>query len=167
MTKLAVEQLGAVYAQDRDLQFIAVRPTRMYGPGRTQGALERMIISYLRGEPFRWLGGPTEELLYVQDEARAFAAAVLTELPNFRVFNACSLQKHSAAQVLEALGLALPGLPLQLEEPLPSLATGTLQPRMDSQRAARELGWSPRITLEEGLDQLVTWLQQEVASGSS
>jgi UDP-glucose 4-epimerase len=162
MTKLAVEHSGAFYARDRGLRFIALRPTRLYGPGRRRGELEKMTISALRGEDFCWLGGSAIELLYVADEARAFALATLADLPLCRVFNVCSSRKHSAREIIEALRKALPDVALEPTEPLPPApAVEALQPRLDSRRAAEELGWKPHYSLVEGVGQLVAWLRRE------
>jgi UDP-glucose 4-epimerase len=161
-TKLAVEQLGAVYAQDHGLQFIALRPTRLYGPGRARGELEEMIIRLLRGESFRWTAGHALELLYVADEARAFALATTADLPRCRVFNTSSPLKHSASDVVNALRKALPDLTLELDETLPSAPSAkALLPRMDSGRAEQELGWRARTSLEDGMRSLVGWLSRE------
>jgi nucleoside-diphosphate-sugar epimerase len=162
-TKLAVEQLGAIYAQDHNLQFIALRPTRLYGPGRARGDLERMVTSLLRGEGFRWMAHGPLELLYVADEARAFALATVADLPRFRVFNTCSPAKHSASEVAGALRKALPELWQKSTKALPPTPSAeALLPRMDSRRAEKELGWRPETSLEEGVRSLVAWLSRDV-----
>jgi UDP-glucose 4-epimerase len=162
MTKLAVEQLGKVYAADRGLKFIALRPTRMYGPGRARGDLEEMLISFLRRDRVRWTAGAASELLSVRDGARAFAEATLRDLPPHRVYNLCSAQKHAAHDLLAVCAQAVPSLPFELEGPAPAIAEpDALLPRMASQRAARELQWRPEVGLQEGIEQLVGWLQRE------
>jgi UDP-glucose 4-epimerase len=162
MTKLGVEQLGAVYAQDRGLHVLALRPTRLYGPGRARGELEETIICSLHDGALHWPGGPAMELLYVRDQARAFAAATVADLPGYRVINTCSDRKYSVKEVMAALRIALPTFPVQPEDPPTSAQSeDELLPRMDSQRAVQELGWRPQFSLEEGIGQLVIWLQEE------
>lgn len=160
MTKLAAEHLGATYARERGVSFIALRPTRLYGPGRTEGALEENIIATLRHEQYRWRGYEAVEALYVADGAQAFALTAVADLPPYRVFNICSAQKYTARQIFEALAKIIPNI--TLAEPLPSdPPVGALQPRLASRRAETELDWRPQTSLEEGLTSLVKWLRQE------
>lgn len=160
MTKLAVEHLGATYARERGISFIALRPTRLFGPGRTEGALEKNIIATLRDKRYRWRGNEAVEGLYVADGARAFALSALADLPVYRVYNICSTQKYTARQIFEALVKIVPNI--TLADPLPpDPPVEALQPRLASWQATTELDWHPQTSLEEGLASLIDWLQQE------
>ena len=160
MTKLAVEHLGAAYAEDRGLQFIALRPTRLYGPGRMVGELEDIVISTLRSGKFHWSGTTAVEALYVADAAQAFALATLADLPYYRVFNVCSRHMFSVKEIRDALRGVITNV--RGEEPrLPDPPHETLQPRLDSQRAIAELQWEAQYSLSQGLAQFVDWLRKE------
>lgn len=159
MTKLVVEHLGNVYAQERNVPFVGLRPTRLYGPGRLAGEVEDSIIGALRSRQFNWSGGAAVELLYVKDAARAFALATVADLPRYRLFNLCSSQKVTAPEIIRTIQEILPSPIMQKIIAPPSPPAETLRPRLDSRRITAELQWQPQCSLTEGLTQFVEWLK--------
>ena len=81
--KVANEQTAAVYAADRGLATVGLRPFTVYGAGRDQGvtsAPTAAIYSAVRGEPYHVGYGGVTDFQYAPDVARAFIAAARVEL---------------------------------------------------------------------------------------
>lgn len=76
--KRANEGTAAVYASERDLPSVGLRPHTVYGPGRDQGltsAPTTAMLAAAAGQPYRMPFGGAYQLQYAPDVAAAFVAA--------------------------------------------------------------------------------------------
>lgn len=188
-TKIASEQvvLSAHVAGEADA--IVVRPSDVYGPGSRPWT--DVPVTMLRAGrlvlPAR--GAGTVDPIFVDDLVAGVVAAALADAPPSRVYNLSGGRPVAAVDFFSGysrrLGLPSPrrvptGIALAAAEVIgraqrrcgrPSelgagtvamlAKTGSISPA----RAGRELGWAPRVPLDEGLDRTVAVLTASATSG--
>lgn len=153
-TKQAFEDLLAYYHDARGLSVITLKLYDTYGPGDRRPKLINLLLDAARtGRPLAMSpGGQTVVLTHLDDVTAAFAAAaqrlLAAEAPlreDFLVSGDRLTLRELAARVAEATGRPLNiewgGRPYRDREVMAPVASeGRLLP-----------GWTPGITLEEGL----------------
>jgi nucleoside-diphosphate-sugar epimerase len=156
VTKLAAENLGRAYADERGLPFVALRYFSVYGPRqRPDMAYHRFIEAMLAGSPIRVFGDGHQLRgnTYVGD---CVAATVLAlHAPNGSVFNVGGGESVSVRDVIEKLE-TLSGRRAIVEycAPRPGDQHSTLANTASIERA---LGWRSTIGIDDGLARQVEW----------
>jgi nucleoside-diphosphate-sugar epimerase len=165
VTKLAAEQLCSLYHANHGVPMVALRYFTVYGPRQRpdmgfhkfiQAALEdRPIVVYGDGEQ-------TRDFTYVADAVEANWLALGSRAIG-QVFNIGGGSRSSVNQFLASLEEIL-GKPIRREwrPPQPGDVRHTWA---DTTRAWEVLGFSPRISLREGLARQVAW--QWASSGKT
>jgi nucleoside-diphosphate-sugar epimerase len=160
VTKLAAEHLCGLYHANYGVPTVALRYFTVYGPRQRpdmgfhkfiQAALEdRPILVYGDGEQ-------TRDFTYVADVVEANWLALGPRAVG-QVFNIGGGSRSSLNQVLAALEEIL-GRPIrrQRRPPQPGDVRHTWA---DTTQARRALGFSPRVSLREGLARQVEWLEK-------
>jgi UDP-glucuronate 4-epimerase len=177
-TKKSNELLAHTYAHIYGLSATGLRFFTVYGPwGRPDMAAYAFTRCILAGQPVRIFQGPgrselSRDFTYVDDIVAGTLAAVhsapasgkpaaaprLFNLGNTRPVNV----SHFVA-VLEAQ-LRTPALRQYVAVP----ATGdVLHTNADISRAAAELGYAPRVTLEVGLARFADWFLAHYGNGAN
>lgn len=145
-SKVAAER--AVLEPDGDA--LVVRPFTVYGPGqRPEMAFARWIAAAESGEPVPWLAPPgaARDFTYVDDAAAGLVAA----LRHGRAGEAYNLSGRHSVELREALALLGP---VRVRE----LPSSTAEARVTwgcGRKSEAELGYSPRVSLAEGLGRQV------------
>lgn len=142
---------------------VVVRPSNVYGPydkfdfalSHVTAALIRRVVE--RQAPFEvWgTGDDIRDLIYVDDFIDGLLAAFACPRPYF-VVNICSGHGHSVKQLLSTL-LKVDGFSdadVRFNPSRPSTIPARL---MDDTVARTELGFQPRISLEQGLRRTLAW----------
>lgn len=159
-TKLAAEQVVLGMVASFGLDAAIVRFPGVYGPGM-RDALAVARFMHAAGERSELLvhgdGLQTRSPMHVDDVADGLATVV--RHAGFRgAVNLAAPEEISALDLARRI-IALAGggtirhIPQRTPQTLRELADGT--------RAARELGWSPRISLAEGLRSTWRWWQAQ------
>jgi nucleoside-diphosphate-sugar epimerase len=161
VTKLAGEALCLLYAANHGLPVACLRYFTVYGPRqRPDMAFHRFIRAMLAGEPIDVYGSGTQtrDFTFVKDAVDAnLAAAAYTG--NETVFNIGGGSCVTLNTVLDLLGRVTGRQPdaryreRQFGDVMHTLA--------DISRATRELGYAPRIGIEEGIAREVEWLDAQ------
>jgi nucleoside-diphosphate-sugar epimerase len=151
--KLAEETCG-FFAERFGVRITVLRPFNIYGPGQSETFLIPWIVSQLKTATEVRVKDlePRRDYVYVLDVVDAIVKAISRE-PRFGVFNLGYGASHSVADVIQAIqdvwGTTLPvrsdGI-RRKDEIMDTVA--------DISRAERELGWKPRFTLRQGLEDL-------------
>jgi UDP-glucose 4-epimerase len=160
--KLAVEKYLAVFQQQYALDYAVLRVANPYGPRQridiAQGAVAVFLDAALAGREVEiWGDGSVvRDYVHVADVARAFVLA-LDHRGTERIFNIGSGRGRSLTDLLAVIercvGHAVPRRHFAARSiDVPSNV-------LDISRARRELGWTPRIALEEGIARTVDWLR--------
>lgn len=155
--------------RERGLSYTYVIPTNLYGPGdhfeedksHVVPALIKRAIAARdsgAGELVVWGdGSPTRDLLYVDDAAEGVESA-LDRTRSGGVYNLGSGVERSIRELAEII-CRLVGFTGKLVWDT-SKPGGAPRRALDASRARRELGFSARTGLEEGLARTIAWYAQ-------
>ncbi|HEX3771283.1 MAG TPA: NAD-dependent epimerase/dehydratase family protein [Polyangiaceae bacterium] len=140
----------------------ALRFFTVYGARqRPEMAITRFMRAALAKQPITMFGDGSmrRDFTHVADIVRGVVAALDHDgPPGYGVYNLGSGAPVDLAALVEAIG-ATAGVPLEIERvPVP---LGDVDATFaDITRARGELGWSPRVSLAEGLRDVLTWVQE-------
>ena len=159
--KLTVEQYLRMGSEHEWLTATALRIGNPYGvllpPERMQGFIGTAISQLRAGTPIRIFGNPANvrDYLHVTDMCRAFELA-LAPREAFDVLNIGSGTAYSVENVLQLIE-ELEGRPVAVRAESPA-SRDELAPWvvLDVGKAREKLGWSPEITLRDGLSRLLS-----------
>jgi UDP-glucose 4-epimerase len=158
-SKLAGEAYVATWSRLYALPNVVLRLGNVYGPRQNPHGEAGVVAIFsgrlLRGDRpvLRGDGTPTRDYIYVSDVADAFVAAAQAERGG--TYNVGTGRETSTARLLEVLQEAGD---TTLEPEQAKLQPGELgASALDVSAIARELGWRPTISVEEGLRQTFDW----------
>lgn len=159
VTKVATELLGNVYNDLYGLDVVSLRITEVYGPGnKMPQSLREMIVPVLRGNPFRLEKGGDHRFQFVRVED-VVSAAVLTadvQAPGQRVYNVTGGEQITLDQAADIVREAIPQADIEIG---PGHLHLDRQGPYDISAAERDLGYTPRWTVEDGIRDYVEWLR--------
>jgi UDP-glucuronate 4-epimerase len=140
----------------------ALRFFTVYGPRqRPEMAITTFLRAILAGEPITVFGDGSmrRDFTHVDDIVRGILAAADGAPEGLRVYNLGSGAPVTLTELVTAMGKAARRSPAVKHEAVP---LGDVDATFaDIARARDELGWSPRIKLDEGLATVVAWLNEE------
>jgi UDP-glucose 4-epimerase len=161
--KLAAENLAESYYHGYDLPVTILRPFNTYGPYQKTGMAGGVVSIFssrdIEGEPLKIFGDGTQtrDLLYATDCARFIVEATFSSETVGEVLNAGTGTDVSINE-LAAL-VATDGTEItHVEHHHPQSEVQKLL--CDSTKAREMLDWEPKVTLEEGISRLRTWLRE-------
>ncbi|WP_098956569.1 NAD(P)-dependent oxidoreductase [Pseudonocardia sp. N23] len=169
VTKLACEEIGGWYARSRGLEFVSLRFSTIFGPGKLQrhggfGVYSSMIELPAAGEPVHLEQGGDErdDVVYVADVADAVVAAVLTpgRLPH-DAYNVGTGRVVALEDLAEAVRDAVPGATIRIGPGLdPMRMDASYYGALNSARAHADLGWTPQFTLPAAVEHYLMTLDR-------
>ena len=157
LTKLATEEIAGVYGRLDALRTVGLRYFTAYGPRqRPDMAFARFIGRALAGEPVRILGDGSQvrDFTFVGGGVGGTSAAPPPAAPEavYNVGGGTQVRLLDAVRKIEEL------LDRRIEiEHLPDARGDVRRTCADPERAARELGFTPRVDLAEGLARQAEW----------
>ncbi|MEA5388491.1 SDR family NAD(P)-dependent oxidoreductase [Haloarculaceae archaeon H-GB11] len=161
-TKAAAENLAESYYQGYDLPITILRPFNTYGPyqktGMAGGVVSIFVDRDIEGKTLKIFGDGTQtrDLLYATDCARFIVDATFNDEAIGEVINAGTGTDISINELAEII--ASDGTEIEhVNHHHPQSEVQKL--RCDPWKAEELLGWTPTVTLEEGVDRLRTWLE--------
>ena len=159
--KTGADRLVYSYFSTYDLPAIIVRPFNQFGPRQhLEKVIPRFITSCILGEPIRVHGDGTaaRDYTYVDDTCRALDCLAHCDLSAVRgeVINLGSGSSISLAEMapLVARKMNCPDAVITYVGDRPGQV---FRHTADASKAARLLGWTPRVSFEEGLEQTIRW----------
>ena len=163
LSKLAAEELICLYAREKGVPATLLRYFTVYGPRqRPEMALSRFIERVSRGEPVEVFGDGSQvrEMTYVSDVVEATVAALRLEGSGPpRVYNVGGGSRATVAELVGLVGEAIGEEPeIEYGPPVPGDVRSTWA---DLSRARWELGYAPRVSVEEGVREQVRWALAE------
>jgi dTDP-glucose 4,6-dehydratase len=157
-SKAAADLLVRAAIQTHGFPAVIVRPSNSYGPRQFPEKLIPLAIRRaLAGQPIPLYGDGRQvrDWLYVDDGCAGLLAAAEHGTLG-AVFYLGGVQESSNRALLERL-LDLMQRPRALITPVADRPGHDFRYAMDCSRARRELGWEPRVSLEDGLRRTVEW----------
>jgi GDP-L-fucose synthase len=173
IAKIAGIELIRAYRREYGRHWISLMPTNLYGPGdnfdlATSHVLPALIrkfaeaVTQRREHVVLWgSGNPRREFLHVDDFARA-VMLVLEKYDRDQILNVGSGIDVSIKDLAELIA-AITGFEGQIQWDF-SKPDGTPRKVLDITRL-KELGWSPKITLEDGIIQTLAWYRESALKG--
>ncbi len=153
LAKRMGEELVMHWAQVYKLPAISLRFFNVYGPrSRTSGTYGAVfgvfLAQKLAGEPYTIVGdgNQTRDFTYVTDIVMALLAAIKSDKAG-EIYNVGSGTTVSVNRIAELLGGEKVHVPKRPGEPDSTFA--------DISRIQKDLGWSPKIPIEEGVANIV------------
>lgn len=149
MSKLAAEELVALYERERGVPGTILRYFTVYGPRqRPEMAVSSFLRAALRGSSVEIFGDgeQTRDMTYVGDAVEATVAAL--DAPG-GVYNVGGGSRTTVNELIRSVSLVTGS---RIEANYGPVAPGDVYATWaDSTRAARELHYKPRVSLEEGI----------------
>jgi len=169
VTKLAAEALCLLYKRNFGLPVAALRFFTVFGPRqRPDMAFHKFIAAALDGRPLRVYGDGTQtrDFTYVSDIVDANLRAMRYR-GGESVFNIGGGNRIALSAALEVLaaGFGNRARPeIVFEDPVKGDVMNTYA---DISLAKRELGYAPRVGLEEGLAREIEWIESSRQSAGT
>jgi nucleoside-diphosphate-sugar epimerase len=163
--KTVSEWMGNFYKEKHGVDFVALRYSSVYGPGLYR-SIPLELKKGILGQPCRpFLTRPLDDLIYVDDVADAVSRALFAAQPLSRAYNIGLDEAYKNDDLVQAIRKALPDLKFEIgQHPnAAEVAPHRLRSPLDISLARRELGWAPKIYLEEGIARLTKWLVEHKA----
>ena len=159
VSKLAAEQLGYLYYVNHGVPVVSLRYFTVYGPRqRPDMGFHRFLKAAIEGQPIVPYGDgeQTRDFTFVSDAVSATIAAAERGRPG-AVYNIGGGSRVSVNHVLELVGRTVGrAVAVRREPPQKGDMRDTYA---DTSRARADLGFAPRVSLEEGLDAEYCWLR--------
>ena len=164
-SKQVNEVYGALHAEVRGLDVVALRYFNVYGPRQNADSDYAAVIPiYIRQllsgkSPLIYGDGEqTRDFVFVEDIARANLLAAFQEDLSHRVFNICTGSEVSLHDLLNVLSAILPGT--IHPEYQPARPGDIYRSVGDPSRAAVGLKFEPETSLREGLERTLSWMRK-------
>lgn len=160
------EGLLRSFAEMYGLRYVALRYFNVYGPRMdVHGAYTEVLIRWMErlaaGEPpiIHGDGSQTMDFVHVRDIARANILAAESEVSD-EVFNVASGTETSLLELARLLSATM-GSAQEPRHVEARTVNGVTRRVADTRKAAKQLGFTAQIGLEEGLRDLVGWWHAE------
>ncbi len=154
-SKLMAEQLCAAYAKDFAVPVTVLRIFNPYGPGQPGDFLVPTVICGIKQGVLTIRDPePRRDYVHVDDVAGAVIAALRFRHAGFEAFNIASGAGTSVRELV-SLAVRLSGSRVDVTYKSESRRGEVLDVVGDVSKAARRLGWAPRIPLEQGIRSLL------------
>lgn len=173
VSKLAAEFYLGCYAQLYGLETVALRYSNVFGPRQDphgEAGVVAIFGNRLRQKKRLTIygdGNQTRDYVYVGDVARANVLAADAQLPppdgtiDARAFNIGTGIETSVNALAQAM-IAAAGVDVAVEH-APARGGELLANALTAAKAARALGWTPAVTLAEGLKATYDWIVREAS----
>lgn len=165
-SKLAADKFAESYYHSFDLPVVTLRPFNTYGPRQSLRAILPTILAQAMRPDVEAveLGSldPRRDFTYVSDTVEAYlCAAIAPAKCAGRVYHLGTGATITIAELAER-ALAVVGI----DKPVKTLdkrrrpeASEVMALQSDNARAKAELGWTPKVGLEEGVERTAEWLR--------
>jgi UDP-glucose 4-epimerase len=158
--KLAGEWLVKDYARKTGMSYIIIRPSAVYGPLDVEDrVISKFILTAMRGGVIKVNGAnETLDFTYVDDAADGIVSATLSEHQN-KTYN---ITKSHSKTLLEAAKLAVQIVGQGTIEVRNKDADFPSRGALNIQAARRDLGFDPKVDIDEGFQRYYEWLNNSV-----
>lgn len=154
-TKIIGEQLCQGYSRDFGMPAVILRPFNIYGKGQNENFLIPTMLKQaktgkiLLKDPY-----PKRDYIYIDDIIDFFIKAMEYSRPGCEIFNVGTSISYSVREITEMIS-ELFGNSIEVEFNDQRRKNEVIDTKADISKAKKELGWTPKVTIEEGLQRLV------------
>lgn len=163
-SKIGADKIAESFHLSFGLPVVTVRPFNTFGPRQSARAVIPTIITQLlAGQPVK-LGNlhPTRDLNFVANTVEGFLLAATAPAAVGRTINLGSGREISVGDLLHLIA-GLMGKTVQAQQDAQRLRPpdSEVERLLAKNDLARELlGWTPKVSLEDGLTQTIAWLRE-------
>ena len=165
-SKIGADKLAESFYCAYNLPVVTVRPFNTFGPRQSARAVIPTIITQaLVGRTIQ-LGNldTTRDFTFVSDTVAGFMAAAATLGAEGGVFNLGTGQEIRIGDAAERIARKV-GHPVEIviaPERLRPEKSEVLRLISDNRLAREKLGWSPQVSLDEGLERTIAWIRDHL-----
>ena len=159
LANLMLEKYIQSYCKEREMDFIILRLSNVYGPRQwISGIVPSLIIKFLKKErPIIYGDGrQTRDFIYIDDAIRAFIIAA--EKTKTGVYNIGSGKEVNLNKLFELLkdifGLKIESAYQDLK------GRESKRSALSIEKIKKEFGWQPQTNLKDGLSKTIKWFQK-------
>src|SRR5580704_443238 len=162
-SKLAGEAYCSAYARSFGLGTVALRFGNCYGPlsGHKSSVVAKFIREAFAGKCWEIYGdgGQTRDFIYVEDVIDAINLAVTADSVGGEIFQIASSTETTVSELATKLAAVLKSCGLRPPDMhyVETRVGDVVRNYSDTAKARTRLGWSPKVSLDEGLDRTVRW----------
>jgi NAD dependent epimerase/dehydratase len=166
-SKIAADKLAESYYLSFDLPVVTLRPFNTFGPRQsTRAVIPTIITQALSGAETIQLGSlsPVRDLNYVKDTVAGFIAAANAENVVGKTIN-CGRGEGVSIGELAQMILEICGSKATIETDSERVRPekSEVMELICNNTLARELmGWEPKYSLQEGLEETVAWMRDNL-----
>ncbi|MDY6876670.1 MAG: GDP-mannose 4,6-dehydratase [Chloroflexota bacterium] len=165
-SKIGADKMAEAFHLSFDLPVVTARPFNTFGPRQSARAVIPTIITQcLTGETVR-LGNlyPTRDLNYVADIVEGYLLAASVPTVVGRTINLGSGREISIGELAQLIARLIDRpLTIKSDEQRVRPEKSEVERLLADNTLARTLlGWSPVVTLKEGLEHTIEWMRQHL-----
>lgn len=165
-SKIGADKLVEAFHLSYGVPVVTVRPFNTFGPRQSARAVVPTIITQLASGSRVSLGNvePTRDLNYVDNTVDGFLRAGLAQDATGGTFNLGSGREISIQDLVHLIA-GIMDVRAEIElVPARQRPAGSEVERLvaDAARARQVLGWSPAVSLEDGIARTIEWLKPRV-----
>ncbi len=166
-SKIGADKIAESFHLSFEIPIVTVRPFNTFGPRQSMRAVIPTIVTQLLAGRTVRLGSlhPTRDLNFVANTVEGFIACAEHEEAIGRTVNLGSGREISIGDLAHLIA-RLMGKPIEIQTEDQRLRppASEVERLIASNQLARELtGWSPQVTLEQGLEQTIAWITNNSA----
>jgi len=151
---------GEAIVKNYGLDTISLRLSCVYGPGRvTPEPIKNLLTDAIKSEKIEWATGMDQnyDYVYIEDCVEGILQASLADSHHYDVYNIGGGEEVTFQRIVNCLRQTDVSLPI-------SIGGGTLgydnHGPFCLDRMEKDFGWTPKITIEEGIRRYYAYLKQ-------
>lgn len=170
-SKISSDAIAMSFAKSFDLPITIVRPFNAYGPRQSMRAvIPTIVYQALTGDKIK-IGSlePKRDFNFVEDIVDGFIKSAESENSNGETINIGSGTTHSIGEVVETIKELL-GKNFEVETDSDKIRPEKSEVRLlicDNKKAKEIIGWKPRISLREGLSEVINYVKKNLSEYNS
>ena len=169
-TKVYIEKMCEFYSRIGDTKYTAIRHTNIYGPydkfdlekSHVFGAtMTKVMTTPENGKIVVWGSGEEErDLLYVSNIVDFVDLAIKKQKNKFELYNAGRGESISIKDLVKKI-IKHSGKNIEIEY---DLSKPTIKTKLcvDITKSKRELGWTPKVSLDQGIEKTIEWYKNNL-----
>ncbi len=165
-SKIGADKLAESFFCAYELPVVTVRPFNTYGPRQSARAVIPTIITQALASDAIRLGNldASRDFTFVDDTVDGFLCAARADGVTGRSFNLGAGEAVRIGELSARIAQKV-GRPVQVEEDAERFRPQKSEVRRllsDNSLARARLGWSPKVSLDEGLDRTIAWIRENL-----
>ncbi len=167
-SKACADLLAQVYADTYNLPVEIPRFVNIYGPGDLNFSrlIPKVVKNILEGKnPRIWDVGSVRDFLFIDDAIKAYLMLAEKDLPKTkrgRVINFGTGKPMDIVELVEKIISLFKNnsIRVKIDSPPEDRSGEIIKQYVSVAKAKKELGWYPKVSLEEGLDKTIKWYRE-------